>query len=381
MAKNGKQFQVVARPLAMSATAQGTARYRTRFAGLPDAHFRSIGDLSVSSLGLGSYLGKPDDDTDTGYRDSARAAWRQGCNVIDTAINYRHQRSERALGSALREAIKDGEIGRDEILVATKGGYLPFDGDVPPDPAAYLRRTYLESGLCRTDELVAGCHCLAPAYLRDQLGRSLKNLGLESVDIYYLHNPEQQLDEVDRPVFLARMRRAFETLEEAVAAGRIGVYGTATWNGYRVGPSAQGHLSLAELVGLAREVGGERHRFRVVQLPFNLAMPEALVAPTQMLEGEAVSALDAATRLGISVMTSGSILQGRLARRLPESLRARLALGAQATDAQRALQLARSAPGVTVALCGMSRVEHVAENLALSQFPPLGVAEVRALLG
>ena len=69
----------------MLATVQGAAKYRARVAGLPDVHFRSIGDLGISSLGLGSYLGKPDDDTDAGYRDSARAAFRAGCNVSTPA--------------------------------------------------------------------------------------------------------------------------------------------------------------------------------------------------------------------------------------------------------------------------------------------------------
>ena len=40
------------------------------------------------------------------------------------------------------------------------------------------------------------------------------------------------------------------------------------------------------------------------------------------------------------------------------------------TDAQRALQFARSAPGVTTALVGMSNPSHVVENLALAAQDP-----------
>src|SRR5207245_2305543 len=104
----------------------------------------------------------------------------------------------------------------------------------PADPRAYVRATYVDTGVARADEIAGGIHCLAPSYLRHELSRSLANLGLASVDVYFLHNPEQQLDELDRREFSRRVRAAFEALEAEADAGRIGVYGTATWNGYRV---------------------------------------------------------------------------------------------------------------------------------------------------
>ena len=64
------------------------------------------------------------------------------------------------------------------------------------------------------------------------------------------------------------------------------------------------------------------------------------------------------------------MLQGRVARGLPDQVR--LALGSLSTDAQTALQFVRSTPGVTTALVGMSRVEHVEENLALAEVEPVG---------
>ena len=132
-----------------------------------------------------------------------------------------------------------------------------------------------------------------------------------------MHNPEQQLDEVERPQFLTRMRDAFVALEGAVAEGKIQLYGAATWNGFRTDPGERGHLSLAELVGLAREAGGTDHHFRVVQLPYNLAMPEAFTRANQKLEGGFFSTLDAARHLGVYVMASAAVLQGKLTQALP----------------------------------------------------------------
>jgi len=351
------------------ATADGTTAYRTRFAAdLPPAHFRDFGGLSLSSIGLGTYLGEPDPETDWLYRQAIIRAVGLGCNVIDSAINYRFQRSERAVGEGLRTLFTDGGIRREELVVATKGGYVSFDGGYPANPSAYFTETFVRPGVARPEDLVAGCHCMTPAYLKHQLRQSLENLGLTCVDIYYLHNPEQQLDEVPRAEFTQRMRAAVAALEEEAAAGRLRVYGTATWNGYRVPPGSGGHLSLQELVGLAREVAGEGHHFRVIQLPLNVAMPEALTHATQGLDGEQVPALTAAARLGTYVMASASLLQSRLTRGMPPFLGEVLA-GLE-TDAQRALQFVRSAPGLGTALVGMKQEAHVLENLATARVPP-----------
>jgi aryl-alcohol dehydrogenase-like predicted oxidoreductase len=298
-------------------------------------------------------------------------------NVLDTAVNYRHQRSERAVGAALAAAVKAGAARRDEVIVATKGGYLAFDGDVPPDPRAYFGATYVKTGLIKTGDLV-GSHCITPRLLLDQLERSRANLGLETLDVYYVHNPEQQLDEIEPSALLERLRRAFEALEGAVAAGKIRLYGTATWNGLRVNQGERGYLSLAELVGVAREVGGSGHHFRVVQLPYNLAMPEAFTRANQKLDGSGFfSTLDAARHLGVYVMASASVLQGKLAHGLPAQF-SDLVPGL-ATDAQRALQFVRSTPGIGTALVGMKSVAHVDENLAVAAVEPLGGEQVKRL--
>src|SRR5262245_32983539 len=346
------------------ASREGTARFAARLTGARAGHFRPLGELTVSGIGLGTYLGKDDDATDAAYQTSIRRAVELGANVIDSAINYRCQRSERAVGKALGELVSKRSLARDEIVIATKGGYLPFDGGRPDDVRAYLRDTFIEPGILGPGDVVAGCHSIAPAYLEDQIARSRRNLGLDTIDIYYLHNPEQQLDEVDRSEFLRRMRAAFETLESEVARGAIRRYGAATWDGFRQDRGAKGYLGLEELEALAREAGGADHHFRVIQLPYNLAMTEAHALWNQRSAGAASSILAAAAHLGIGVMASASVYQGHLARGLPSEL-AEVLPGLE-TDAQRALQFVRSTPGVAVALVGMKRVAHVEENLALA---------------
>src|SRR5215469_1552989 len=92
------------------ATPEGTSRFRGRFAGRLPGHFREIRGLWLSSIGLGTYLGEPDSATDDLYRNAINRAIELGVNVIDSAINYRHQRSERVIGEALRDLIAKDKV-------------------------------------------------------------------------------------------------------------------------------------------------------------------------------------------------------------------------------------------------------------------------------
>lgn len=355
------------------ATADGSARFAARHAAhYRDDFFRSLGSdgVCVSSIGLGTYLGECDDAHDAQYLATSRLALERGVNLLDTAINYRCQRSERTLGRALASAIDTGVAARDEVVVCTKGGYIPLDGVQPEsreDYRAYITREYFDRGVMTPDDVVAGAHCLAPSYLADQLARSRANLGLATIDVYYLHNPEQQLDAISPEQLHDRLRAAFAFLEERCAAGEIARYGCSTWNGFRVAPDARGHLNLATLVEIAREAGGSEHHFRVVQLPVNLAFTEAVRAPTQILgkNNRTVPLLQAATELGIVVMASASLLQGTLGAGLPAQLHE--AIPGLSTDAQRAIAFVRSLPVVTAALVGMKTAEHLEENLVVGR--------------
>lgn len=318
---------------------------------------------------MGTYLGDCSDDDDRRYATTMRAALERGVNLLDTAINYRCQRSERVVGRALARAIRGGVASRDEVIVCTKGGYIPLRDTAPASREEYweyVTREYFDRGVMTPEDVVAGAHCLAPSYLADQIARSRANLGLRTIDVYYLHTPEQQLDAIPASALADRLGAAFALLEERCAIGEVACYGCSTWNGFRVAPDARGHLSLATLVALAREAGGDDHHFRVVQLPVNLAFTEAVRTPTQRLDdGRMVPLLQAATELGIAVVASASLLQGTLHTGLPAALHQ--AIPGLATDAQRAIAFVRSLPVLSSALVGMKTVKHLEENLEGSE--------------
>ncbi|MBI3652856.1 MAG: aldo/keto reductase [Acidobacteria bacterium] len=363
---------------ALGATPAGTRRYAERLSAMTaPEHFRQQQELRISSIGLGTYLGHWDDATDKLYQEAIKRAVELGCNVFDSAINYRFQRSERAIGAALAQLFDSGKAHRDEIVVASKGGYFPFDHQPPADARAWIMDNLINTGAASVEDIVGGSHCMSPSYLENQLHQSLKNLRLDTIDIYYIHNPETQLDKVTRSEFLHRLRAAFGYLESAVQDGKIQLYGVATWNGFRQPPTAKGYLALAELLEVAEDVAGTEHHFRVIQLPHNLAMPEALTLENQTVKGELASPLMAAEKLGVTVMCSASILQSQLSQGLPPFVAE--TFSQFKTDAQRAIQFVRSTPCVTTALVGMSNRSHVEENLQVAQTPPASVDEFMKL--
>jgi aryl-alcohol dehydrogenase-like predicted oxidoreductase len=359
------------------ATSEGTRRYLQRHAERLPGHYRQSQGLWVSSIGLGTYLGDPTDEVDGRYAETAVLAAQVGVNVFDTAVNYRHMRSERTIGRGIAELVSSGQVQRDEVLLASKGGFLSYDGKEPDDPSAYFQEKLVQTGLVQPEEIVAGCHTLSPRYLENQIDVSRGNLGVSTIDLYYLHNPETQLREVSHEEYLRRLRLAVAVLEQAVADGKIRTYGAATWNGFRVQAGSQEAIALEEILGVAREVGGQHHHFTAIQLPFNIAMPEALAANTQAINGRPVPLLHVAREHGLMVFASASLLQSHLAQGLPAGFQQWIP--GLATDAQRAIQFVRSTPGITCALVGMSRGEHLEEDIATASLPPLSLAEYRKM--
>ena len=365
------------------ATAAGTQRYRDRFfqagTGAGTYHFRQRYGLWMSSIGLGAFLGAPTDAVSQGYGRSLVAALAAGYNVIDTAPSYRHGRSEQDVGAALAQAADQGIAQRDEVIVCTKGGYVPYDW--PQD--------------ARPPDAVAGIHSLDPAFLAGEIEASLCRLGLDCLDVYYLHQPEIHLNFINPGEFLQRLRRAFEGLEGEVQAGRIRFYGVACSQGLTADPADREHVPLYKLTQVAEAVAGPNHHFRFLQFPYHLGLTGAVTQSNQTVKRQAngraervrMPLLAAAVQLGMVSVTCGGLAQGLLAEEIPEGVGQRWAAhmgrlhGKPPTPAQVALHFNRSTPGLTTTLVGMQNPDHVAENLALAGLDPMGADRFFGLMG
>ena len=203
---------------------------------------------------------------------------------------------------------------------------------------------------------------------------SRKNLNLETIDIYYIHNPETQLEAIERKEFLARISDDFRVPGRCGGRRKDRRVRHRDLERLSRAPTERGWLSLDELMRVAREVGGDAHHFRAIQLPYNLAMPEAVTRSNQFVHAGKATTLAAAKAFGLAVCASASLLQGQLSRGLPPIVAN--AFGGFKTDAQRSIQFVRSTPGVDVALVGMKSVDHVRDTLETARKPPATVEEL-----
>jgi len=356
------------------ATSEGTKKFAQN-SGVNQANFKEFANLTLSNVGIGTYLGDPDSRTDELVTNAVKQSILSGINVIDTAINYRSQKAERSVGKAISELVQEEKISRDQIFLSTKNGYVTNDADVQLGFWEYVKEEYSQKGIIKEGDVTSGYHCMTPSYLSDQLDRSLKNLGLECVDLMYLHNAvEGQIKDVSKEQFLENLKTVFELYEQKRDEGKIKFYGMATWECFRVSNDNPQYLSLEDTVNMAKKIGGDNHGFRFIQLPFNMNFDQALLGKTQLLGNENVSVLEAAVKLEIGVFTSVPFMQGRLLAPgvMPEFNELKPSL--------RALQFIRSSPGVLSPLVGQKSSEHVTENLEIMKIPPMSEDDFLALV-
>ena len=356
------------------ASSEGTQKF-VENSGINKSNFKNFENLYLSNVGIGTYLGDADARTDDLVTNAVKQSITSGVNVVDTAINYRSQKAERSVGKAISELISDGKITRDQIFLSSKNGYVTNDADVKLGFWEYVKEEYSQKGVIKEGDVTSGYHCMTVQYLSDQLERSLKNLNVECVDLMYLHNAvEGQIKDISKEKFLENLKSVFELYEQKRKEGKIKFYGMATWECFRVTSDNPQYLSLEDTVNLAKEVGGENHGFRFIQLPYNMNFDQALLTKNQTLGEETVSILEASVRLGIGVFTSVPFMQGRLLAPgvMPEFNDLKPSL--------RALQFIRSTPGVLAPLAGQKSLEHVSENLEVMNIPPMTEDEFLTLV-
>ena len=352
------------------ATPEGTKNFTTKNNSIPEKNFNIFQDLNLSNVGIGTYLGNPDSDTDNIVKNAVKKSVLAGMNVIDTAINYRAQKAERSVGQAISELVNENKISRDEIFISTKNGYVTNDGDIQEDLMQYIMRELGKPGIVKEGDISSGYHCMTIPYLEDQLNRSLKNLQLECIDLIYLHNAVEGNLEMPKETFLQKLKDVFEFYEQKRKDGKIRFYGMATWECFRVAEDHKMFLSLEKVIEIAKSVGGDDHGFRFIQLPYNLHFDQAFMQKNQLVNGKSASILDSAKQLNVGVFTSVPLMQGKLldwAKDKPAFSAVSPSVGL--------LQFIRSTPGVLAPLVGQKSDEHVTENLEVLKIPPFSEEE------
>lgn len=227
-------------------------------------HYRRLGNtgLKVSEISLGAWLTFGGQIKDLTAEQLVKTAFDGGINFFDCADTYMNGGAEKVLG----EAIKG--INRNELVISTKVFFPTMEG---PNGRGLSRKHITES-----------------------IDRSLKNLQLDYVDIYYCHryDPDTPVEEVVR------------TMNDLIRRGQIFYWGTSEWQAAQV---AEAH-GIAEKLGLIGPV--------VEQPQYNLVhrkrVEETLMPVT--------------TRFGMGITSfsplAGGVLTGKYNAGIPEGSRA-----------------------------------------------------------
>lgn len=360
------------------ATPLGTLSFAKRFSHYKDFYIRH-NELIFSKLGLGTYNLEPykEENYVFHYIESVKEAIRSGINLIDTASNYRYGMSEKEIGIALKEL--GDEVKREELIICSKGGFIQLEYPFPTNPYEWIEENIIKKNLAKKEEIELDQHCMSPDFLEWSCKKSLENIGIQSFDIYYLHNPEIQFLRLGERAFYEEIEKVFQRFEKLVEEGLFHAYGVAVWNGFN---SQTGELiSLEKLLKIAQKVGGENHHFKYIQTPFNIAKTSIYTQETQSVAGENCTLLQAAHRLGIGVISSSSLLQMKLFQKpfspevgaiLDESMTLQ-------TDIQLALQFVRSTPSLISSLFGSIVPLHVKQNVQISKIKAVSRAKYELL--
>jgi aryl-alcohol dehydrogenase-like predicted oxidoreductase len=267
-----------------------------------------------------------------------------GVGYFDTADTYGCGQSERVLGRALRHH-------RHEAFIATKGGYLFKDRSAVETAARSIASPWLDAARRHSRPsstgtggrgTAYGAQDFSPLYLRRAIEGSLRRLGTDFVDLYQLHGPDAEHDDV------------VTLMLDLQSEGKIG--------GFGVGLERLDHAEAwLHTAGISS-----------IQIPFGVLDPKA---------GEDI--IPRAGALGVGVVARGVFAGGFIARptgsdmtRLrpgqPERLAALLALAS--TVGVDAMQLATwyvtARPGVSTVLIGTSSERHLSDAVRYLRTPP-----------
>jgi voltage-dependent potassium channel beta subunit len=294
--------------------------------------YRKLGawGVKLSEIGLGSWL------TYGGYVEDERAiacihrAFELGVNFFDTANVYRRGAAEEVTGRALKD------FRRDDYVLATKV-YFPM-GDGPND-----------RGLSRK-HIMEQCHA------------SLRRLGVDYVDLYQCHRPDE-----DTP-----LEETLRALDDLVTQGKVLYVGVSMWSAERIDEARriQSKLNLDPIVSNQPEYSMLTRDIEEDILPVSKQLGIGQVVYSPIAQGVLAGKYKPGERPpeGTRAATPGDAdFMGRFMRDdLLEAVQRLRPIADELgiTMAQLAIAWVLREPGVSSAIVGASRPEQVEENVA-----------------
>ncbi|MEU1268474.1 aldo/keto reductase [Streptomyces sp. NPDC005799] len=162
-----------------------------------------ITELGFGGGPLGGLFAPLDDET---AAEALEAAWESGIRYYDTSPHYGIGHSERRIGGLLRDR------PREEWTLSTKVGRLL----VPQDPTGRMDESFA----------VPATHRRVWDFTRDGVRRSveesLERMGVDRIDVLFLHDAEERFEEA--------LREGYPALAELRAQGMVGAIGAGMYH-------------------------------------------------------------------------------------------------------------------------------------------------------
>lgn len=304
----------------------------------------------MTKIALGTHLGDFSNEDSEKYVNAISYALKNGILTIDGAINYRGMCSEKDEGAAIHKLMEDGILRREDFCITSKAGLLFGDILEGMNPTSYLKKVLEPRGITIHDffEYHGLYQTLHPDFYEIALEKSLQNLGLDTLDVHYIHIPEITRLGVSEDVFYEQMERLFLWYEAKVKEGKIRYYGIALEFMGREPLDEKWHFEIEKLKAMADKVCNGNSHFKYVLFEYNLLCPYAQTACSQTVDGCMMSLADACKKLGLKTVGS-----------MP------FAMGAGFEKYSKKELLDFALDGVDHVIVGSKNSEHIAEILQL----------------
>lgn len=222
----------------------------------------------ISPVGIGTYRMQTGNEI---HQEALLSALRAGYNLIDTATNYQQGTAELLIGQVLKAHPEFSE----KVFIISKAGYIPSESWMDAEMRDWLSQNSITKAHLGDDFY----YSIDPEYISFQLERSLKKLGVLTLDCYLLHNPERYLQSTNlnsKEEVYAGIKEAFRLLENKVSVGKIRYYGISSNTLFY--PEKNGSIDLQKILEIAESVSNTHH-FRFIQFPYNF-LEKAASEPT-----------------------------------------------------------------------------------------------------
>ena len=305
-----------------------------------------------SKLGLGTFIGDFSDEHSKLFREAIAYAIFNGINFIDTAINYRGMRSERDIGFVLTKLIGEKRIKRNQLVISSKAGIIPGDGEIMLRPINYMQEKLIDTGILSTEDVYMEDTLwltMNPKYYEYALDISRSHMNIETIDIYYIHELELSMKHYGPAEFYERLKAIIIVYEKMVSDGKIREYGMATWDAFQLDPSDDKYISLEKVMEIVESVT-VNHHFKHLMLPINLKKKEAAERKSQSYKEKNLTIIECAKKFNIDLHISGSLGQG-------EAL--------DCYSPEEYLSFLVDSSGCNSYFIGSKRIEHIKENMQI----------------